>query len=621
MESLDASLGRIRTINRRSRRKEALTNCERQHVSLVTSTPTRFIGRMSEERRFWMPACTAFLALMLSSPVVAAATNLPARYFELLDAGVTRLEQRLEAEPDADLAALEAKSGWRHFPSAVLVAAVLYAKEHPANSRHGDPKLLALGGRVGDLLVSEHAQGRYATRLDHHRDTYMWLDAYRLLADKLGDARRDRWRQALTNLITALAKDVAEKKDYPLYQSPFISTSPNHYVLWTKTVYLAGKVFGNQEWEQLGARVLHRFATDEQTPDGYWGEWSRNGPTPGYDYLTMAGVALYYEHSHDPAALEALRRSTDFHEYFTWPDGTPVETINDRNRYWGVSPWGHFGFSHFADGRRYAEFLTRSFTTNDLSLETLGRLAQNALYFHEGPTAPIPQDQPRYHHQMSVAAGIRKSGPWTVCLSGLIGTPTTSQWYLDRQGHLSVFHEKLGLIVTGANSKRQPELATFTEKIGGNDVPTPTSSRLMMSDKADELALAYNSFFAVLEVMPASDKRVEFRFVITPTGRMAPADLNLQLVLKPGETVETAAGRTTVLDEKPIRWSAEDVGNWIRHRGWTLKLSTGARLAWPIYPFNPYRNGPETDLAHAVGTVSCALNGKQTITLVVEANE
>src|SRR5438445_13842611 len=124
----------------------------------------------------------------------------------------------------------------------------------------------------------------------------------------------------------------------------------------------------------------------------------------------MAGVALYYEHSHDPAALEALRRSTDFHEFFTWPDGTPVETINDRNRYWAVSPWGHFGFSHFADGRRYAEFLTSFFTTNDLSLETLGRLAQDALYFHEGPTAPIPQDQPGYHHQMAVPAGIRKYG-------------------------------------------------------------------------------------------------------------------------------------------------------------------------------------------------------------------
>jgi hypothetical protein len=576
--------------------------------------------KISETKIARMLASAAFFGAVLHSSVALAATNLPAHYFQLLSAGATRVEERLATGPTADLPTLESPAGWKHFPSAILVAAVLYTQPHPSNSRHGDGKLLTLAQRIGDLLASEQAQGRYTTRLDHHRDTYMWLEAYRLLEQEMDEERRTRWRGALTNLITVLATDVAEKQDYPWYQSPFISTSPNHLALWSKTVFLGGKVFGNEAWQRLGKRVLHRFATEEQTPDGYWGEHSRNGPTTGYDYLTATAVALYYEHSHDPAALEALRRSTDFHQFFTYPDGTPVETINDRNRYWAVSPWGHFGFSHFADGRRYAEFLTSFFTTNNLSLETLGRLAQDALYFHEGPTAPVPQDQPRYYHQMAVPAGIRKSGPWVTCLSGLIATPTTSRWYLDRQGHLSIFHEKLGLIVTGANSKNQPELATFTEKIGGQVVYMPTSSRLKMSDEADQLGLAYNSFFAVLEVVPATDKRQEFHFVITPTGRLADVDLNLQLILKAGETIETAAGRRVVLDEKPIRWSTEDLGNWIRHRGWTLKIPPGARLAWPIYPFNPYRNGPETDLVPAVGTISCVLTGKQEFVLAVETD-
>jgi hypothetical protein len=255
----------------------------------------------------------------------------------------------------------------------------------------------------------------------------------------------------------------------------------------------------------------------------------------------------------DPAALEALRRSTDFHKFFTYPDGTPVETINDRNRYWSVSPWGHFGFSHFADGRRYAEFLTSFFTTNDLSLETLGRLAQDALYYHEGPTAPIPQDQPRYHHQMSVPAGIRKSGPWVTCLSGLIATPTTSRWYLDRQGHLSIFHEKLGLIVTGANSKRQPELATFSEKLLDQTFHLPLSSRLQMNDGKDRLSLSFNTFFSDLYVPEPSEKELGFRFAIT--GRGTPpeeAQLTLQLCLKAGETLETASGKKVRLDKDLI---------------------------------------------------------------------
>ena len=64
---------------------------------------------------------------------------------------------------------------------------------------------------------------------------------------------------------------------------------------------------------------------------------------------------------------------------------------------------------------------------------------------------------------MSITAGIRKTGPLTTCLSGLIATQAVnSRFYLDRQGNVSVLHEKTGLIITGANSKRQPELATFS---------------------------------------------------------------------------------------------------------------------------------------------------------------
>ncbi len=332
------------------------------------------------------------IALLLATS--AAAGELPARYFRLLEAGIAQVEQRLAADPAQrdDLASLEAQPGWRHFPSAVLIAAVLYAKQHPANPRYHDAKTLALAQRIGDLLAAEQERGRYATRLDHHRDTYMWVEAYRLLEREMGEERRARWRRALMDNLTPLAAAVAQRQDYPWYNSPYIGTSPNHYSLWSSTLYLAARVFGNADWEKLGAKVLHRFAAEEQAPDGYWGEHSRDGPTTNYDYLTAAGVALYYEHSKDPAALAALRRSVDFHKHFTYLDGLPVETVNDRNRYGYVSMWGHFGFSHFPDGRRYAEFLTEHYPADRLALEALGRIAENALYFHEGPTAPIPQD-------------------------------------------------------------------------------------------------------------------------------------------------------------------------------------------------------------------------------------
>jgi hypothetical protein len=548
-------------------------------------------------------ACIA-LGLGMLAPTAATA-ELPADYFKLLVAEV----KPLETDPDL-----------QNNPSAMLAAAVLYTKQHPGNPAHGDKKKLQLALKLGDLAALASEKDTAENKQDYEWEIHFWLDSYRLLEAELGTERRARWRREIEKIVRWFAGQVEGRLDFPRYQGPFIRTSTNHLALFASTVYLAGRVLPNKEWETLGARALHRLATEEQTADGYWGEFTDNGPATGYNYLTMCCVALYWEHSRDTAALEALRRATDFHKHFTWPDGTPVETINGRNRHWDVSPWGHFGFSHWPDGRRYAEFLAGFFTADKASSPTprirnrhqLGRLAQSALYYHEGPTAPIPHDLPRFVYPMKVPASIRKTGPWTVCLSGLIDRPIDSQFTLDRQGHISIYHQKLGLIVTGANSKHQPELATFMDKSKDRITTIPLSSRLRLATaspageaRGDRLGLGYHTFFAEVEVPTPTDARLPFRFAITETGpnRLQDAQLNLQLCLKAGETLETAKTKI-VLDEKRIELTGEQVGGWVRHRGWTLRVDPAARLVWPVLPFNPYRNAPETELRHAVGVLS-----------------
>jgi len=81
-------------------------------------------------------------------------------------------------------------------------------------------------------------------------------------------------------------------------------------------------------------------------------------------------------------------------------------------------------------------------------------------------------------------------------------------------------------------------------------------------------------------------------------------------VLKAGQLLETGAGRQARLDETEIDWGPEALGGWIRHNGWTLRLPPEARLAWPVYPFNPYRDGPEAGLERAVGSVSAPLRAE-----------
>ena len=560
----------------------------------------------------------AFVPLCLAARLALPAA-LPARYYRLMEDGCISIEKHLDEQPNSDLKTLEqarphAGSSleivWAHFGYAILPPAVLYAKQHPENRRYHDPKMLALALRIGDLLAAADEQGIFEPRLDSDWDTYTWLEAYRLLAPELGEARRERWKQRITRNVALLVPDAIDRLDSAWYQTPFIRTSPNHYAQWASLLMLSGRVFENAEWEKLGARILRRFATTEQSPDGYWGELSNSGPTTGYNHLTLASVGLYWEWTHGPDALNALRRATTFHKNFTFLDGTPADVINDRNRHWGARSWAHFTFSNFPDGRGYAEYLADFFDPGHLNMDLLGRIAQDALYYHDGPTEPAPQTSANYSFEMSVPAGIRKSGPWQIALSGLMSAQAIhNQYYLDRQGNVSVFHQKAGLIITGAGSKRQPELATFSEHLMGQTVHLPISTRLHMGELQDRLSVAYNTFFADLFVSRSAENELALRFRITQRGEAADsARLTLQLVLKAGETLETAAGKKITLGADRIELGAADLGGWIRHHGWTMKIDKTARLVWPVYPFNPYADGPETNLEWAVGALSVDLH-------------
>ena len=182
-----------------------------------------------------MRACLAvLLGLIAGESLIGwqSTGELPGQYFRLLEKGAAQVEQQLAAQPAADLKTLEARGdGWRLVPHTILVAAVLYAKKDSANHRYHDPKMLALALKIGDLLARESERGAFQARLNSDRDTYMWLDAYRILEPHLGTERRARWRRELERNITDLAADSAERSGFPGFQSPFIGTSPNHLSL------------------------------------------------------------------------------------------------------------------------------------------------------------------------------------------------------------------------------------------------------------------------------------------------------------------------------------------------------------------------------------------------------
>ena len=110
--------------------------------------------------------------------------------------------------------------------------------------------------------------------------------------------------------------------------------------------------------------------------------------------------------------------------------------------------------------------------------------------------------------------------------------------------------------------------------------------------------------------MPSPDQnQVAFHFIIVERGRVEEGQLTLQLRLKAGELLETSKSKT-ILSENRIELGPKEIDGRILHRGWSVQVPAEARLVWPVYPFNPYANGPETKLDYAVGTLTVPLHLK-----------
>ncbi|WP_263409036.1 hypothetical protein [Terriglobus tenax] len=538
---------------------------------------------------------------------------LPDKYFRRLAKWCPVVIKKLKDGHGASLHDLEAEHGWYHLPYMVLPSALLYSRQNPANPFYKKPEMLKLAFDLGDLMAREDKDGTFAPRLDSYRDVYMWLEAYALLKDELGEERRKSWSAAMERNVSFLLPEMIASKDMPAYTENFIASSPNHLAWWAATVMIAGLYLQKREWVALGGGILKRFASTEQNADGYWGEHNPNGPTGGYNYLTAMAVGVYWEHTKDPDALKALRRATDFHANLTYPDGNLIELFNDRNRYWHVSYWGQFAFSSFPDGRGYAELLMRNVQDEEIDVDCLGLLGMNALYYHNGPSTAPPPLQASYRHQLKNESGVVKDGPWVIGMSGIMDTPLPrSQWFLDRQSNLSLFHEKTGLILSGANSKHQPQLSTFSEKLENEWVIEPKGTRLAQFQDGSALAIAFNTFSAELSAsVNASQDETVVRAQLSGRGKPPQEGyFALQLVLKPGQVLRTGTGKTFKVSEGKIDLSAQEIGGSIEHNGWVLKPDAEATLQWPVYPYNPYRNAPETKIEYAVALLRVPLKLK-----------
>ena len=149
-------------------------------------------------------------------------------------------------------------------------------------------------------------------------------------------------------------------------------------------LYLAGKTFDHPEWCDA-AKGYMKKVVDAQYPDGFWTE--HVGPVINYGFVYVDAVGTYYGMSHDPGILPALKRAAQFHSAFVYPDGRPVEVVDERNPYSEELVAPNVGFTFSTVGRSWA----KARIEDRLKKGNLGAdlIASYIAYGEEGPVEPI----------------------------------------------------------------------------------------------------------------------------------------------------------------------------------------------------------------------------------------
>jgi len=484
--------------------------------------------------------------------------------------------------------------------------AVAYATKMPGNPYYKDRRLLEVITKAGDCLIAHaDAKGQWVfTKKDGSTwgNTWMpwvysrWIRTFALIRDDMPADRREAWTKALTLGYTGIAGS----------QFTTLHNISTHHAMG---LYIAGKVLTRREWSEKAAEYLAKVATG-QSDGGYWSEGG--GPVVQYNYVYIEAIGIFYSITSDKRMLPALERAAEFHRHFTYPTGQCVETIDQRNPYNSGIHTGNVGFTFTPTGRSYLKAQWALVGLDNLTIDQIAPLIQ---YGQEGPTSPPPASQAADVFVLRDAgqdkAAILRQGPWFVCLSAYTTPIATSRWHQDRQNMMSVFHDKVGLVIGGGNTKLQPAWSSFT--VGDESalrrkpadtnpsfLPPPgklfhvPSAAKLLREPCCGLELTYDKETCRIQVQPKDERTLVCTLSATAiSGLPVAAHLTLWPHLK--QFVETGGGQRFELGDSPVSLSADQVGGSVAHAGWRLTVPKTATLTWPALPHNPYRKDGRAD--------------------------
>ena len=313
----------------------------------------------------------------------------------------------------------------------------------------------------------------------------------------------------------------------------------------------------------------------------------------------------------DAAVLPALDRAARYHASLTYPDGSPVETVDGRNPYHAGVRLGNAGFSHTAAGRGYLARLHGLFLAEGARFDP-DYAANLLLNGGRGEAEETAAGRARHVYRMGDEATAVRNSPWFLCLSAFVVDFPQNRWGQDRQNFVSVFHDSVGLVLGGGNTKLQPLWSNFTVGDKGLlahtpgdedpdfDVPdglihVPDEISYDSDEAGGRLRMRYGAETCGVEVRIESETELTLVFAATANSGL-PVDGHATLMPHLDREVRFASGEAAMLGEAEAEWAGEA---WLEHAGWRLHLPPGSRVVWPALPHNPYRKAGDSTIEEA----------------------
>ena len=513
--------------------------------------------------------------------------------------------------------------------SVIYPLAAAWALKGPGNRYFHDPALLETILKGGDLLVkAQDENGRWMFRKKDnstwglHYDPWVysrWVRTYSLISEGMPPERRARWQKGLELGYSGIEKHELSR----------VHNIPAHQAMG---LYIAGKALAHPAWCDKARAFLGRVAQAQDT-NGFWSE--HVGPVVQYNLVYVDALGICYSLSRDETVMPAIQRAVRFHASFTYPDGSQIETIDERNPYLKTFHLPNPGFTFSAEGRGYLrQQWTRLREKENAS--AADAVASLLLYGEEGFVESPNGEGDSVCITADRKASVIRKGPWCACLSAYTAPIYRNRWIQDRQNFVSLFHGKTGLILGGGNTKLQPLWSTFTvgdpgllkhrpgdenpdfsepagllhvpiaaalARSGGSSpvvLPRPlregqgrgegdgSGTRLVERDE-HLLQLQYGPAACSVSLELLGADRARLTFSAGDPDRARPVEAHVTFLPTIGKSWLAASGKRGRLDATPFQLTAAQAGAWFEHNGWRVELPTNSSLTWPVLPHNPYR--------------------------------